>query len=118
LNKCPLLFVVRNEIIESFLSIFGRYKADKKKVINKLYKMLVINPRLVIENLDVINKYFDINEYLKGDNYHLLKVPNLDKKINYIINKYNKKSIDAVTKLLIKEIYDNQEKNLWGDINA
>jgi hypothetical protein len=118
LNKCPLLFVVRNEIIESFLSVFGRYKADKKKVINKLYKMLVINPRLVIENLDVINKYFDINEYLKGDNYHLLKIPNLDKKINYIINKYNKKSIDAVTKLLIKEIYDNQEKNLWGDINA
>ena len=89
-----------------------RQTHEDKKVINKLYKTIYINPDLLFTNIDVLKNYINIEDYLNNDNYTLLKVNNLDKKISYIINKYNVKTYDNITKCLIKEVYDNKDRNI------
>ena len=118
LKRCPLLFTAPNEIIKNVLNKTSKYNVGNKKVINKLYKVLSYNPSLVLDNINILDKYTDIKEYLRGDNYNLLKVVNLDKKIDYIINKYNVKEPDKINAYLIKEIYSNSDKYLWGDEDA
>ena len=116
LNKCPLLFIVKNEKILNVLNAFNKYKVDNKKVINKLYKTIAVNPDLVINNLDILKKNINLEEYLDGTNYNLLKVVNLNDKIQYINNKYG--NVDDYLNVLVKEIYDNKERYMWGDIDA
>ena len=118
MNKCPLIFIVNHEKLTNTLNIFNKYKVDKKRVINKLYKVLAINMDLLTDNINVIKKHFDINEYLANDNYNLLKIVNLDKKIEYIKNKYAVTSYEDVYEHIVKEVYDNKDKYVWGDENA
>ena len=118
LVKCPLIFIMDNEKLTNVLDLFNKYNVDSKKVINKLYKTIYINPDLLFDNIEVLKNYIDIEDYLNNDNYTLLKINNLDKKINYVVNKYNVKSYDNITKCLIKEVYDNRDRNMWGDIDA
>ena len=118
MNKCPLIFIVNHEKLTNTLNIFNKYKVDKKRVINKLYKVLAINMDLLTDNINVIKKHFDINEYLANDNYNLLKIVNLDKKIEYIKNIYAVTSYEDVYEHIVKEVYDNKDKYVWGDENA
>ena len=118
LNKCPLVFIVNNERLKNTIDLFNKYNVEGKKVINKLYKIIAINSELLFENVNVLKNYINIDEYLQESNYTLLKVVNLDKKINYIINKYNVNSYDNITKCLIKEVFDNKDNYMWGEENA
>lgn len=118
LNKCPIIFTVNCDQLRNILEYFDRYKIDRKKVINKLYKVIANDIERVIDNVEVIKKYTDIEEYLNGDNYNLIKVKDLDMKINYIINKYNVTDIEDINNNLIQEVFDNRTGSLWGDENA
>ena len=118
LNKCPLLFITDNSVIENVLNIFNKYKVEEKKVINKLYKSISTNPDVILTNLEVLKKYINIDEYLQGTNYNLLKVKDLNKKIKYIVDKYETNDPEDITNYLVKELFDNQDKNMWGDLDA
>ena len=118
LDKCPIIFIINPDKLNNFLNILGKYKCDKKKVINKLYKVIALDVDLITNNIDVLKKHLDINDYLSKDNYNLLKVVNLDKKIKYIKEKYNVDNAEDINNNLIKELYDNREEYIWGDKNA
>ena len=118
LNKCPIIFIVNNEQLTNILEYFDKYKIDRKKVINKLYKVIANNIDVVINNVEVIKKYTDIEEYLNGDNYNLIKVEDLENKINYIMNKYNVTDIDDINNKLIEYVFENRTTLLWGDQDA
>ena len=114
LNKCPLLFIADHDKIVSTLNYLTKYKVDKKKIINKLYKVLAIKPELISTNVEILKKYIKIDEYFEGNNYNLLKVVNLDTKINQL---ESTDTSDEIMNGIIKKVYDNQDKYAWGDTN-
>ena len=118
LTKCPLIFITPTNNIKQVIDAFGKYNVEGKKVINKLYKVISYNHTLLIDNINVLSRYIDINEYLKGNNYNLLKVTHLNGKFHYISDKYEIINPDQIVSYLIKEIYDNDDRYMWGDINA
>ena len=119
LKKCPIIFIVEPDKLNNLLNILNnKYKVDKKKVINKLYKTMSLDIDLVLTNIDILKKYLDVEKYLKGDNYNLLKVIDLDKKINIIKNKYDMTKVEEINNNLVKEIYDNRNLYVWGDKDA
>ena len=118
LNKCPLVFIVNHEKLMNTIDLFNKYNVDAKKVINKLYKIIAVNSDLLFENINVLKNYINIDEYLQDNNYTLLKVVNLDKKITHIIANYGVNSYDNITKCLIKEVFDHRNTYMWGDDNA
>ena len=119
LKKSPMIFIVDPERLKNELNIINnKYKVDKKKIINKLYKTISLDLDLVLTNIEVLKKYININKYLSGDNYNLLKVKDLDKKIIYLKDKYEINNEEDILNYLIKEIYDNKNIYVWGDEDA
>jgi hypothetical protein len=114
LNKCPLLFIVDHEKLTSTLNYFNKYKVEKKKIINKLYKVISIYPEQVSINTEILKKYIKIDDYLAGNNLNLLKVVNLEEKIKYLELSDNP---DEMLNRIIKQVYDNQDKYAWGETN-
>ena len=114
LNKCPLLFIVDHEKLTSTLNYFNKYKVEKKKIINKLYKVISIYPEQVSINTEILKKYIKIEDYLAGNNLNLLKVVNLEEKIKYLELSDNS---DEMLNRIIKQVYDNQDKYAWGETN-
>ncbi len=126
INREPLFIISSNEIINYTLNYLERYGASKKKIINKCYKTLTINSSLLITNIDLLKKYnVDFKEYFgtNNTNYNLLKVNDLDKKLNYIIKNNNitgeHLDYDKVSKLIVDKVFDDIKNNKipWGDIN-
>ena len=114
-----MICIVDPERLKNELNIINnKYKVDKKKIINKLYKTISLDLDLVLTNIEVLKKYININKYLSGDNYNLLKVKDLDKKIIYLKDKYEINNEEDILNNLIKEIYDNKNIYVWGDEDA
>lgn len=122
--KNPLFMLTNNDILNYNLNYVEDYGANKKTIINKCYKTLSLYPSLIIENMNVLkNHNIDLVDYFSpnNNNYNLLKVRNLDKKINYLMDIYKDKidfnNYKELTKLVIDHIYEsaNINSNLWGD---
>ena len=122
--KNPLFMLTNNDILNYNLNYVEDYGANKKTIINKCYKTLSLYPSLIIENMNVLkNHNIDLVDYFSpnNNNYNLLKVRNLDKKINYLSELYKDKidfnNYKELTKLVIDHIYEsaNINSNLWGD---
>ena len=122
--KNPLFMLTNNDILNYNLNYVEDYGANKKTIINKCYKTLSLYPSLIIENMNVLkNHNIDLVDYFSpnNNNYNLLKVRNLDKKINYLMDIYKDKidfnNYKELTKLVIDYIYEsaNINSNLWGD---
>lgn len=92
ITRNPLFLLINNDVLSYTLNYAEQQGADKKKLINKCYKSLALDPSNVIQNIDIL-KGFGVNmeDYFKNckDNYTLLKVHNLQKSINDIIMNYN-----------------------------
>ena len=123
ITKTPLFMVLENDVLEYTLNQCEDYGVEKKKVINKLYKTLTFNPALIIENIELLKKYnVDIEEYLNGINYNLLKVKDLDKKINYLAKNKNldidNLDVEVLNKMIVGKVYreSTQEvKDIWSE---
>lgn len=122
--KNPLFMLTNNDILNYNLNYVEDYGANKKTIINKCYKTLSLYPSLIIENMNVLkNHNIDLVDYFSpnNNNYNLLKVRNLDKKTNYLMDIYKDKidfnNYKELTKLVIDYIYEsaNISSNLWGD---
>lgn len=124
INRAPLFMISNNELILQATSYYEMLGANKKLFINKCYKTLAINPLLLVTNAEVLNNKIkiDFNAFLKQDNYNLLKVTNLEKKLNYIIkeNKLtkDKTDFDKLNKLLITKVYTDciRKNRVWGEL--
>lgn len=92
ITRHPLFLIINNDVLSYTLTYAEQQGADKKKLINKCYKSLALDPSNVIQNIDILKGFgVDMNDYFKNckDNYTLLKVHNLQKSINEIIMNYN-----------------------------
>lgn len=121
LNKCPLFMLSNNEVLNYTLNYLEQHGANKKKIVNKCYKTLALEPSILIENIDILVKNNIDMEYYFGDNanYNLLKVKDLEQKLKYLIAKNNLTTldIDLLNKLLIGKVYrDSFEESItWGE---
>lgn len=92
ITRNPLFLLINNDVLSYTLEYAETQGADKKKLINKCYKSLALDPSNVIQNIDILKGFgVDLEDYFKNckDNYTLLKVHNLQKSINDIIMNYN-----------------------------
>ena len=92
ITRNPLFLLINNDVLSYTLNYAEQQGADKKKLINKCYKSLALDPSNVIQNIDILKGFgVDMSDYFKNckDNYTLLKVHNLQKSINDIIMNYN-----------------------------
>ncbi len=92
ITRNPLFLLINNDVLSYTLDYAEQQGADKKKLINKCYKSLALDPSNVIQNIDILKGFgVDMSDYFKNckDNYTLLKVHNLQKSINDIIMNYN-----------------------------
>lgn len=99
INKTPLFMITDNKVLEYTLKYLERYGANRKLVINKCYKILAVNPSLLIDNIEVLkNHNIDFKSYFgeSNKNYSLLKITNLEEKISYILEHTNKVKTDPL----------------------
>lgn len=92
ITRNPLFLLINNDVLSYTLEYAEAQGADKKKLINRCYKSLALDPSNVIQNIDILKGFgVDMEDYFKNckDNYTLLKVHNLQKSINSIIMNYN-----------------------------
>lgn len=122
IKKTPLFITMNNEVLVYTLNYIESNGGDKKKIINKCYKMFALDPSIIIENVETLKKYgVDIKAYFAGDNYNLLKVSNLNSKIRYLKQKYSintdKLDCELLNKLVIAKVYRECKNNavIWGD---
>ena len=124
INRAPLFMISNNELINETTNYFEMLGANKKIFINKCYKTLSTNPYVLVTNAEILSSKIkiDFNAFLKQDNYNLLKVPNLEKKLNCVIkeNKLSKDNLDyeELNKLLITKVYTDsiRKSRVWGEI--
>lgn len=125
INKNPLFMITNNEVLDYTLKYLEKNGANKKYVINRCYKILSINPSLLIDNVEIMRNYnINISEYFdeKNVNYNLLKTSGLDLKLAYITKKYklikaNPLNHDLVNKILVSKVYrESKGKEInWGE---
>lgn len=99
INKTPLFMITDNKVLEYTLKYLERYGANRKLVINKCYKILAVNPSLLIDNVEILkNHNIDFKSYFgeSNKNYSLLKITNLEEKISYILEHTNKVKTDPL----------------------
>lgn len=125
LIRCPYFFVSNYKDLKDVLSELSQLGFEQKKIINRCYKQLAINPYSLVDNANVL-KTFGINipEYASDDEgkYVLLKASNLYMKLNYIVehNHLDYKNLDynLVGRLMLsKMVKECNKKNIWGDTN-
>lgn len=123
INKTPLFMVVNNEKLTYTLDMCAKYNADKKLIINRLYKTLTLNPAIILENIEVLENYnVDVEEYFKGSNYNLLKTHNLSDKIKYFEKNKNlnteELNLELLNKMLVGKVYREcvlEVKDIWSE---
>lgn len=123
ITKVPLFMIMSNDSLVYTLNYCEGYGANKKTVINRLYKTFAIDPAIIIENIEVLKRYnVNIEEYFKGPNYNLLKVKDLDKKIKYLsVNKNldtNELNIELLNKMIVGKVYREcilENKSIWSE---
>lgn len=111
IRRNPLFMVSDNDVLVYTFSYAEKAKIDKKKLVNKCYKTLSVDPSLVIENIEVLLKYnINIEEvFAKSSNaYNILKVSKLGMKIEYFIDKFNldrnNLNLELLNKLLVTKV--------------
>lgn len=124
IKRNPLFMITDNEILTYTLDYLEQKGLPKKAVINKCYKTLSIDASLLIKNVDILFRYnIDMQDLFQSSNYNLLKIQNLDVKLDYIIKKYNLNvnnlDLSKINKLLIAKIFheSNDEHIIWSDTN-
>lgn len=120
ITKNPLFMLGDFEAIDYVLKYFEMLRVPKKSLINKCYKTLSVNPGLLVENIMVLRDLnINIEDYLTKSNYALLKVSNLNNKINYVLSKNNitrdNINADLLYKLILSNIYNKDERIKWSD---
>lgn len=123
----PIFMISNNEVLNYTLKYLENAGANKKNIINRGYKILSLNPVLLIDNIEIMRK-FNINlmEYFSEENinYNLLKTSNLEDKLNYITTKYKLKNsnpldFNLVNKILVTIVYQESLGNKvdWSGYN-
>lgn len=120
INKTPLFMITDNKVLEYTLKYLERYGANRKLVINKCYKILAVNPSLLIDNIEVLkNHNINFKSYFgeSNKNYSLLKITNLEEKISYILEHTNKVKTDPLDyELLNKYIVSKIVKETTDEV--
>lgn len=88
IKNSPLFMVVSASDINFALNHLAMMGFDKKQVVNKCYKTLSINPSLIVKNSNILkSKIVDLDMFIKeSKNYVLLKIDNLEDKINFLVS--------------------------------
>ena len=88
IKNSPLLMVASASDINFALNHLAMMGFDKKQVVNKCYKTLSINPSLIVKNSNILkSKIVDLDMFIKeSKNYVLLKIDNLEDKINFLVS--------------------------------
>jgi len=88
IKNSPLFMVASASDINFALNHLAMMGFDKKQVVNKCYKTLSINPSLIVKNSNILkNKIVDLDMFIKeSKNYVLLKIDNLEDKINFLVS--------------------------------
>lgn len=113
IKNSPLFMVASASDINFALNHLAMMGFDKKQVVNKCYKTLSINPSLIVKNSNILkSKIVDLDMFIKeSKNYVLLKIDNLEDKINFLVSQ--KKEITTHKKLTknIEECVINALRN-------
>lgn len=125
IQKNPLFMITNHEILDYTLNYLNRRGANKKNIINRCYKTLTINPSLLIDNVEILNRHnIDLDGYFSPNNtnYNLLKTNNLELKLQYIeehsnVSESNPIDYDLLNKLLISKVYNDANEGTvdWGE---
>lgn len=88
IKNSPLFMVASASDINFALNHLSMMGFDKKQVVNKCYKTLSINPSLIVKNSNILkSKIVDLDMFIKeSKNYVLLKIDNLEDKINFLVS--------------------------------
>lgn len=88
IKNSPLFMVASASDINFALNHLAMMGFDKKQVVNKCYKTLSINPSLIVKNSNILkSKIVDLDMFIKeSKNYVLLKIDNLEDKINFLVS--------------------------------
>ena len=88
IKNSPLFIVASASDINFALNHLAMMGFDKKQVVNKCYKTLSINPSLIVKNSNILkSKIVDLDMFIKeSKNYVLLKIDNLEDKINFLVS--------------------------------
>lgn len=88
IKNSPLFMVASASDINFALNHLAMMGFDKKQVVNKCYKTLYINPSLIVKNSNILkSKIVDLDMFIKeSKNYVLLKIDNLEDKINFLVS--------------------------------
>lgn len=88
IKNSPLFMVASASDINFALNHLAMMGFDKKQVVNKCYKTLSINPSLIVKNSNILkSKIVDLDMFVKeSKNYVLLKIDNLEDKINFLVS--------------------------------
>lgn len=88
IKNSPLFMVASANDINFALNHLAMMGFDKKQVVNKCYKTLSINPSLIVKNSNILkSKIVDLDMFIKeSKNYVLLKIDNLEDKINFLVS--------------------------------
>ena len=88
IKNSPLFMVASASDIKFTLNHLAMMGFDKKQVVNKCYKTLSINPSLIVKNSNILkSKIVDLDMFIKeSKNYVLLKIDNLEDKINFLVS--------------------------------
>lgn len=88
IKNSPLFMVASASDINFALNRLAMMGFDKKQVVNKCYKTLSINPSLIVKNSNILkSKIVDLDMFIKeSKNYVLLKIDNLEDKINFLVS--------------------------------
>ena len=88
IKNSPLFMVASASDINFALNHLAMMGFDKKQVVNKCYKTLSINPSLIVKNSNILkSKIVNLDMFIKeSKNYVLLKIDNLEDKINFLVS--------------------------------
>lgn len=88
IKNSPLFMVASASDINFALNHLAMMGFDKKQVVNKCYKTLSINPSLIVKNSNILKSIIvDLDMFIKeSKNYVLLKIDNLEDKINFLVS--------------------------------
>lgn len=126
IQKNPLFMITNHEVLDYTLNYLNKCGANKKNIINRCYKILAINPPLLIDNVEILDNHgIDLEKYFGNENtnYNLLKTTDLDKKLSFIEQHSSVKDsepvdYDLINKLLASKIYSEAKEGIinWGDV--
>ena len=114
IKNSPLFMVASASDINFALNHLAMMGFDKKQVVNKCYKTLSINPSLIVKNSNILkSKIVDLDMFIKeSKNYVLLKIDNLEDKINFLVSQKKETTTHKKLTKNIEECVINALRNV------